>query len=312
MVSQNAENWDDLPAIYDTISEAFDHLAVPITFAPPARDLVALLRLPPAARVLDVGGGTGTAALLALSASGPRSTVVVLDPSLGMLRLARRKGLISVAGAVPGSPFPDGMFDRVIANFVLSHVPCYRTALLDIMRVLRSSGLVGVTTWGSSQNDCRKRWQRIAEQFVSREELLFGVRRFLPWEEWFSEPEHLENAFREAGLECIKVHHAEYKPKMAVDDFLAMREITYQARLMRKFLGPGEWSAFRRQVRKEFQSRYSATVEDARDAYIAVGAKPHDWRREFRFGNSVRMGPARLTTKVSFDQSIERADAASL
>ncbi len=276
MASQNAGACDGLPATYDAIAEAFDHLAVPIIFAPPARDLVALMRLHPAARLLDVGGGTGTAALLALSASGPQSTVVVLDPSLGMLRLARRKGLVPVAGAVPESPFPDGMFDRVIANFVLSHVPCYRTALSDMMRVLCSGGLVGVTTWGSGQSDCRKRWQRIAELFVSKEELLCGVRRSLSWEEWLSDPEHLENALREAGLECIEVHHAEYKPKMAVDDFLAMREITYQARLMRELLGPDEWCAFRRQVRKEFQNRGSGTVEDTRDAYIAVGAKPHD------------------------------------
>ena len=139
--SRRSEVHERAAAAYDDVAQTFDRLAVPIVFTPPAKDLIRLLRLPTMARVLDVGGGTGTAALLASNVMGPGARVVILDLSLGMLRIARRKGLVSVvAGAVPGSPFPDGIFDRVMANFVLSHVPCYRTALSDMVRVLRPGG----------------------------------------------------------------------------------------------------------------------------------------------------------------------------
>jgi len=106
--------------------------------------------------VLDVGGGTGTAAFLASHAMGRESTVVVVDSSFGMLRIARRKGLAVVADTVPGGPFPDGMFDRVMANFVLSYVACNRTALSDMVRVLRPGGWLGLTTWGTDHSECRK------------------------------------------------------------------------------------------------------------------------------------------------------------
>ena len=77
------------------------------------------MELRSARAILDVGSGTGVAALLAVGSSDPDAVVVALDPSLEMLRVARSKGLRDVVrGAVPGLPFCDGKFDRVMANFV--------------------------------------------------------------------------------------------------------------------------------------------------------------------------------------------------
>lgn len=252
----------------------FDRLAVPLVFTPRARNLMSLMRLPLRAQVLDVGGGTGTAAPLALHSLGPGSTVVIVEPSLSMLRIARRNGLASlVAGAVPGIPFPDATFDSVIANFVLSHFSCYQAALSDMARVLRPGGRLGLTAWGSVQSECRKLWQEIAELFIRRGELDCEVRRSLPWEKWFPDAGRLEDALRETGLACIKVNHAEYKPKMSVNDSLAIREITCEARLMNELLEPEEWESFRRRVGKEFHSRCPGMVEDTLDAYLAVATK---------------------------------------
>ncbi len=139
---------------YDVIAETYDRLAVPHVFTQPAKDLVAMLKLPSGARALDVGAGTGVAALLALQSAGPGAPVVALDSSLGMLRLARKKGLPSlVAGTVPGLPFPDAVFDGLVANFVLSHIPSYQAALLDMARVLRPGGRLGFSAWGPGQSD---------------------------------------------------------------------------------------------------------------------------------------------------------------
>ena len=68
-----------------------------------------------------------------------------------------------------------------------------------------------------------------SDGFVNKEKLSSRLRQVLPWEEWFSDAGHLEHALRQACLERIEVHHAEYKVNVPVDDFLKMREITFQA-----------------------------------------------------------------------------------
>ena len=260
---------------YDKVAETYDRLAVPHVFAQPAKDLVAMLKLPSSARALDVGAGTGVAALLVLQSAGSGAAVVALDSSLGMLRRARNKGLPwLVAGTVPRLPFPNAVFDGVLANFILSHVPSYQTALLDMVRVLCPGGSLGFSAWGASLSEFRALWQERAESFVSKEEFGRGLRQALPWEEWFSEGGHLEEALREAGLERIKVLHRQYTIRVSVDDFLSLRELTFQARLMNELLDTAHWESFRENVRKEFHTRWRGSIEDTRDAYLAVGVKP--------------------------------------
>ncbi|NIN67609.1 MAG: methyltransferase domain-containing protein [Anaerolineae bacterium] len=138
---------------YDSIAATYDRIWAPL-FTLPAEDLVVMLRLPPGGLALDVGTGTGVAALPALKAVGPEGVVVGLDSSLEMLRLARGKSVsYLVTGEVPGLPFPDGTVDGMLASFVLSHFTCYETALFDMVRVLRPGGRLGVTAWGASRSE---------------------------------------------------------------------------------------------------------------------------------------------------------------
>ena len=144
---------------YDSAAAAHDRVAVPSIFSPPARDLVVLMGRP-AGSILDVGTGTGTAARAAREFSAPGAAVIGVDPSLQMLRVARNRGLVSVVtGGVPGLPFATHTFDAVLANFVLAHVADYRAALVDMVRVLRSGGRLGVTAWAAMENPYRLFWQ---------------------------------------------------------------------------------------------------------------------------------------------------------
>ncbi|HYK89414.1 MAG TPA: methyltransferase domain-containing protein [Acidobacteriota bacterium] len=262
-------------AWYDAVAESYDRLAVPYVFEQPAKDLVTILKLPRGARTLDAGAGTGVGALLASKSVGSEGLVVALDTSLGMLLCARKKGLpLLVIGGAPGLPFPDTVFDGVIANFVLSHISSYQAALSDMVRVLRPGGRLGITAWGSLQGEFRKLWQATAESFASRDQLDRGLRQVLPWEGWLSDKGHLEDAMRDSGLEDIEVYHRVYESRVTVDDYLSMREITFQAMIMKQLLGKDQWRSFQEEATKVFRSRSQGLIEDTRDAHLAIGIKP--------------------------------------
>jgi len=85
---------------YSDVADAYERYHVQRGYALLAHDLVLALELLNGAIVLDVGTGTGAAALIALHRS-PR-TVIGLDPSLPMLGIAAKKGLkLTVAGEAP-------------------------------------------------------------------------------------------------------------------------------------------------------------------------------------------------------------------
>ncbi|MFF7984564.1 class I SAM-dependent methyltransferase [Streptomyces sp. NPDC007901] len=96
--------------------------------------------------LLDVGTGTGTAALAAL-ARGARVTAV--DADAGMVAAARERGVDARIAVLPELPFPAGTFDAVVGNFVLNHVGRPRAALAELRRVLRPGGRLAVTTWSA-------------------------------------------------------------------------------------------------------------------------------------------------------------------
>lgn len=259
---------------YDWVAANHDRLAVPAAFAQPANDLVSRIGLPAAGVILDVGTGTGVAALLAMKSLGPGAVVVGLDPSLEMLRVAISHGLCCVvAGAVPGLPFPTGKFDRVLANFVLSHLTSYQTALLDMVRVLRPGGKLGVTTWGAMQNEFRQRWQSLAESVVGKETLGAAMQQALPWEDWFTDGAHLRQAFQDAGLVGIEVDHTHYNIRMTIAEFLDTRETSLQARFMRQTMDAKRWEQFKQTLSAEFYARFKDPIEHAGDVHIAIGTK---------------------------------------
>jgi SAM-dependent methyltransferase len=260
---------------YDSGAQSHDRLAVPSLFAQPAKDLVEALDLGAASAVLDVGSGSGIAALTASQSSGPATVVVGIDPSFEMLRVARGNGLrCVVSGALPHLPFCANSFDRVLASFVLSHLTSYEAALVEMVRVLRPGGKLGVTAWGGVRNEFRERWQSIADSFAGREALGAAVDEALPWEPWFEEPGHLESALQAAGLNRVALHHKQYTVRMSIADFLAIRDGSIQARFMRQTLDPERWKQFNATLAAEFYTSFSDPIEHERDVHIAIGTKP--------------------------------------
>ncbi|MGI8586729.1 MAG: class I SAM-dependent methyltransferase [Chloroflexia bacterium] len=97
-------------------------------------------------RVLDVGTGTGSAAVRAAE----RGAIVVgIDPAAQML--ARSTATYPNAALCRAEaarlPFRDGAFDVVIANFLMPHLAHPAQELAEMVRVAALGGTIALTTW---------------------------------------------------------------------------------------------------------------------------------------------------------------------
>jgi len=252
---------------YDMAAATHDRLGVPAIFAAPARDLAARMQAPPGCSWLDVGTGSGIVATV----SGA-DHVVGVDPSLEMLRVARENGLTRVAaGAIPGLPFPARVFDRVSASFVLSHVPSYQEALLDMVRVLRPGGRLGVTAWGVRGNDYRDLWDSMVAAALPPGGMDAAIARGVPWEDLLGHPENVGQVLRDAGLQRVTVELISYPVNITIAAFLAIRSNSLSARFLRSQWDAARWERFRQTVEEEFHRRFRDPIDHTRDASIAVG-----------------------------------------
>jgi ubiquinone/menaquinone biosynthesis C-methylase UbiE len=104
-------------------------------------------RLPPGARVLDVGCGTGEyvrrAAELGFSASGVEPAAAMREAAI-----ANNPGSQILDGSATALPFPDQSFDLVICIEVLRYLDRAdnRLALREMHRVLKPGGMLFLTT----------------------------------------------------------------------------------------------------------------------------------------------------------------------
>jgi ubiquinone/menaquinone biosynthesis C-methylase UbiE len=121
----------------------FDHfrLVAPIyEFVIPTPDLSrlrAVADLRATDRLLDVGGGTGRISKHLASAV---ASAALLDVSYGMLRQAEGRDLRLCQGSVEALPFPDGVFDRIVAVDSFHHFPNQRVAAQELLRILAPGG----------------------------------------------------------------------------------------------------------------------------------------------------------------------------
>jgi ubiquinone/menaquinone biosynthesis C-methylase UbiE len=110
--------------------------------------LKGIATIPSGSRILEVGCGRGAGAQLIAKELRP-AQLHALDLDLQMVRKARRylpaadqaeKILLTVGDAVH-LPCGSGAFDAVFGFGVLHHVPDWRAALAEIVRVLRVGGV---------------------------------------------------------------------------------------------------------------------------------------------------------------------------
>ena len=109
--------------------------------------------LAPGRAHLDVGSGTGLCAAISQEIVGPAGRTVALDPSTGMLEVARRRGVReTVVGRAERLPFADGTFDLVSMSYMLRHVEDLSLAFAEAHRVLRPGGRIVIFELTSPSN----------------------------------------------------------------------------------------------------------------------------------------------------------------
>lgn len=141
---------DQIPDGWNRSSEGYDRDIWDL-MRPFVRDALALARLTPDARVLDVAAGSGA---VTLEAAGRAREVLAIDFADGMLAQLRRRcahaGHANVATEVMDGQaltLADASFDAVFSNFGLIFFPDRVRGFSEMHRVLRPGGRAVVTTW---------------------------------------------------------------------------------------------------------------------------------------------------------------------
>jgi SAM-dependent methyltransferase len=169
-----------------------------------AREFVPWLGLPPGGRWLDAGCGTGALTRLVLGLASP-ALVLGIDRSEGFVRYARQQvrddHAMFAVGDAQALPVSDGSCDAVVCGLVLNFIPDQPRALAEMVRVVRSGGVVACYVWdyAGQMQMMRYFWHAAAALDPEAARLDEGVR--FP----VCRPGPLERLFAESGLRGVQV-----------------------------------------------------------------------------------------------------------
>jgi ubiquinone/menaquinone biosynthesis C-methylase UbiE len=158
-------------------------------------ELLAVTGLPRGSRILDIGAGTGRAAI-PFARKG--YSVVAVDPARAMLASLRQKSgdarVVAVVGDGTQLPFAGHSFDAAVIARLLYLVPDWRRMLLETLRVLKPGSAV-FHEWGNGNEG----------------------------DDWVQVREHARALFEAAGIR--DPFHPGVRTEVEVDGFLAQHGV---------------------------------------------------------------------------------------
>lgn len=119
-------------------------------------------------RVLEIGIGSGLNLPLY---GGHASTVIGLEPSAALLRMARREisaarvPIVFLEGTAEALPISSGDIDTVVTTWTLCTIPDAERALCECRRVLRPDGRLLFVEHGHAPEPSVARWQDRLDPF---------------------------------------------------------------------------------------------------------------------------------------------------
>jgi len=163
---RDALNTDQLKGIYAGIAARYDfqHALITAKADQRGRELLVERAVSAGDDVLDCGSGTGTTGILAAKKVGAQGKVTFFDLSDAMLAVARQKvaeaGLLDRVAFQTGDlvdlPFEDGRFDAVLSTYSLCPVYDPAKGALELYRVTKPGGKVGVAHSADPANPVAK------------------------------------------------------------------------------------------------------------------------------------------------------------
>ena len=159
-------------------------------------------------RVLDVACGTGFVARHAAECVGETGTVTGVDINAGMLAVAKAatasKATLTIdwrEADVSALPFPDGSFDVALCQQGLQFFPDRLGALQEIRRILVPGGRMGLSVWGSLEENPYFLAVEVAIRRHVSDDAASGLRK----PHALADPEEVRAAITKSGFEDVDV-----------------------------------------------------------------------------------------------------------
>lgn len=204
----------ELARAYGDRADSYDDLWAPV-IRPHGRALFAALEPVDAPRVLDLGTGTG-ALLPDIAEAAPRASIVAVDRSEGMIRLARGSAMRAVMDAQTIA-LADETFDQVVMAFVIFTVPDPAGVVAEVFRVLRPGGRFGVATWGDEPDvPADAVWSEELDAHGAAPDPVTAINR----RDVTDSPEKLITLFERGGFADVRTWTDRLDLVWAVDDYL--------------------------------------------------------------------------------------------
>jgi len=161
-------------------------------------------------KLLDAAAGTGLMAEAAIKAGVAPADIVCLDPSSGMLAVAREKLQVEIIQATADAiPLEDASFDFVTMGYALRHVADLEATFREYARVLRPGGRVLILEVTKPENRCgawlfrlwfRNLYPALARLFTGSEDARRMMRYYWETMDTVVPPATILDALRAAGF----------------------------------------------------------------------------------------------------------------
>jgi demethylmenaquinone methyltransferase/2-methoxy-6-polyprenyl-1,4-benzoquinol methylase len=211
----NAAPTTEVRAMFDRIAGVYDPMNLVISAFQEPRwrgRAVRLTGVKPGDRLLDVATGTGKVAADLHRRAQPGGSVLAVDISPGMIRVARKRfgdrpGLVFVVGDAMALPTEDGTFDAATIAFGMRNLPDYRQGFAELARSVRPGGRVVCLEIARPKRRLARMLQfwfdrivpivgRVAGQGGAYGYLVRSVKGY-------PDPDRIADVMREAGLEDV-------------------------------------------------------------------------------------------------------------
>lgn len=211
------------------------------------------------ASILEVGCGTGEFWTILGNGFQPEWSVTLSDLSSGMLADARarlstiRSGLRFLVADVQNLPFVAGVFDAVVANYMLYHLPDVDKGIGEIARVLRADGTLYASTNG--ENHLRE-IRRLQERFSTAAVADTGT------------ASHVSTFSLENGGASLSRHFADVRAHQQAN-MLEVSSVDDLMLYLESFSTPMDLEAVRRYLELEFQQKGGISITRSSGYFVA-------------------------------------------